>query len=154
MEIKEVEFVDLIFENCEYIRVPFKYFIYFNLEGVKHCIYKHQNTVGHYDIVNDIYLVLDKSFNDLQYIAKFSENDKGECTGEKMFERMSFGDLSGLDIKYTDGNNELYYVDYDEGENEGKLGAPNINQNSGLDNENLHIRISADDNSLKFKREC
>lgn len=133
---KQVKYIDLVFENCEWVRFT---------EGVGHFhLGKFEtsvdrvamNSIRKHTLVKEVAMQISKD-------AKY-ERDKNFSDDTPIFERIiKWNDITHIDIGYVDGSEESYYVDYEEPEGEeDMLGAPNINQKSVIsDGGNLYIVI-------------
>ena len=139
--MKDVKYVEIILENCESIRLG------------KHCIGRFCIT----GIKSDISRIASNCISKCIYadevtmeILKIAKDEEYYPFGQKEFkdtnkiDRLSrYNDITGINITYTDKTEETIYVDYEEGEHEGELGAPNVNQKTYLSNlVNLYIVIS------------
>lgn len=134
--IRSIEFV---FENCEFIEFDEKYIGRFSLKNITRSIRRFAiNTIEDFMDVGDVTIEI------------FSEgNEKYSCYGSDpamKFERiLQYDDITSIIVHYSDGSEEEFFVNYDEGEHEGELGAPNIFQSTMLSSlGNLYIVISSD----------
>lgn len=136
---KEVKYIELIFENCDWVRFT---------EGVGHFhLGKFEtsidriamNSIRKHTLVKEVAMQISKD-------AKY-QRDKNFDDNTHIFERIvEWNDITHVDIGYEDGSEESYYVDYVEPEGEeDMLGAPNINQKSVIsDCGNLYLVIDRD----------
>lgn len=118
----------LEFENCDSVEIPGKYIGTFHMSKIKTYISRRaSNFVGKYTSANNVFMEI------------FSEANKpykpfGQLDEEMTFDRIIGNDITNITLIYEgknvaeDGERETYIVPYDEGKNEGVLGAPNINQ--------------------------
>ena len=136
--MKNVKKIEIILENCEVIEFEPKDFYDFILDDIKERVSrKGVNCIG---------------VSKTTTLVKFSINKKADRVNkpfgtemddpETVFERLSkYNDITGICLTYSDDTEETYYVDYDEGDKEGMLGAPNINQDTYI-NEYGHLFIT------------
>ncbi len=134
--IRSIEFV---FENCEFIEFDAKYIGRFSLENITRSIRRIAvNAIKDITEVGDVVIEI------------FSEgNEDYSCYGSipaKKFNRiLRHNDITRIVVHYNDGSDGEFFVNYDEGAFEGKLGAPNIFQSTVLSSlGNLYIVISND----------
>lgn len=135
--MKEISAIELLFENCETLRL-----------GI--------------NVLGDVYLgkinpeiariacnsIAERVFVDEVALEIFSEAEElGVWTPEwgnhnSKLGRIAFhNDITQIEILYSDGSSKTYFIDYEE-ESEA-LGAPNINQKSYISSlGNLYIVIS------------
>lgn len=128
-----IAYIDLILENCEVIRVPRQYIGEFLLDDIKIKISRVAcNSIKKSFIAKDFIMSIHADFNE-----RYEH-------GIDTFSRLSCNDITEVVIGYLWGEEESYFVDYDEGENEGVLGAANINQSTVVKYGDLYIRVNAD----------
>lgn len=125
-----VQSITFVFENCESLELPIKYFGIVSIDDIQSCIRRIAvNSTKKIQIANDIFLEI------------FGEANK-EFDWEinyYRFERiMKYRDIVYLDIKYEDGDVESIYVDYDS-----TCSERNKNQDTWVSQlGNLYISIS------------
>lgn len=133
---KQVEYIDLVFENCEWVRFT-EGVGHFHLGKLEPSIDRvAMNSIRKHTLVKEVAMQISKD-------AKY-QRDKNFSDDTHIFERIvKWNDITHIDIGYEDGSEESYYVDYAEPEGkEDELGAPNINQKSVISNGgNLYIVI-------------
>lgn len=133
----------LEFENCDSVEIPGRYLGIFRMKGIKTSIGRMAcNFIGKHTIANHVFMEI------------FSEANKmykpfGQFENMKIFDRITSNDITHITLIYDgenvaeDGEQEIYVVPYDEGKNEGILGAPNIFQKVYLSKlGNLYMVIS------------
>ena len=128
----------MVLENCEVIEIEPKYFYDFTLEDIKEKISrKAVNCIG---VSKTAYKVLMSINKKADRINKPFGIETPEP--DTIFERLkNYNDITGISLTYEDDTEETYYVNYDEGKREGEIGAPNINQDSYI-NEYGHLFIT------------
>lgn len=121
--MKELKTIEIGFENCESITISKNMIGEFNLDDTRPIIRRIAcNSISKYWAAGEIQMELFRCKN--QTYKPF-----GQLEEQDMLERVSqYRDITSIDIIYEDGTTEFYLVDYDEGENEGCLGAENINE--------------------------
>ena len=131
--------IEFVFENCEFIEFDEKYIGRFSLDHITRSVRRiASNAIKDLTTANDVAIEI------------FSEgNEEYSCYGSTpamKFERiLRHNDITSIVVHYSDGFYEEFFVNYDEGEHDGKLGAPNIFQSTTLSNlGNLYIVISSD----------
>jgi len=119
--------IELGHENCESIFIARKNIGYLEIDDIKQKIVRvASNSIKNYQVAKSVQLELHADANTLQ-TDSFGMNE------HLPFERiMTFNDITDISIHYADGNKEYFVVDYNEGENEGKLGADNIHQKAKM----------------------
>ena len=139
--MKHIKKVELMLENCEVIDFEPKYLYDFVLDDIKERVSrKAVDCIG----VSKKALTIKMSINKkADRINKPFGTEMPEP--DTVFERLcNFHDITGISLTYSDGTEETYYVDYDEGDKEGMLGAPNINQDTYINaHGHLYITICA-----------
>lgn len=106
-----LEKVDIVFENCEVISIPYSHIKYMGVENITSSLYKHFN--------ND---KLDEMLQSDYVKIILSKNANVECDGFPfknsltVFERLEWNDITHLDI---------FYKDYEDGQVKNKYIAVN-----------------------------
>ena len=137
--MKHLASVEFIFENVESMEFDAKYFGSFHIDRIGRAVKRFAcNAILDYTMAKEVAIEIFSEANDTY--APFG--DESESTTK--FERiMEWDDITRIVLKYEDGSYDELFVDYDEGEDECKLGAENINQKSMLsDLGNLYIVIA------------
>ena len=137
---KEVKELIIGFENCEDITIARNGIGEFLLDGIHPVIRRIAcNSISKYWVADEVVMEI------------FKEADRAYhpfgCLDEaRTLERLTaFSDITSITVCYTDGSEETYLVNYDEGENEETLGAENINEDIYVsDLGNVYIVISKD----------
>ena len=136
--MKNVKYIELVFENCEEVRIDEKYIGYmaitdFGEEIVRVAI----NSICKIRAADEVALEIFSEANG-PFISY------GKDQGITIFDRITeWNDITHINVVYEDGEEEYIAINYDEGLNEGKLGAENILQTSKLsDLGNLYLVIS------------
>ena len=138
--MNKVKYIKLVFENCEEVRIDERYIGYMAITDFREEIARvAMNAICKFRTADEVAIEI------------FSEANKpfvsfGHDTGKTIFERiMAWNDITHINIVYEDGDEEYIGVNYDEGLDEGKLGAQNILQTSELSSlGNLYLVISTD----------
>lgn len=139
--MKDVKYVDIILENCESIRLGRHCIGRFWITGIKSDISRiASNCISKCTYADEIAMEILKIAKDEEYYP-FGQKDFNDTN--KIDRLYKHNDITGISITYIDKTEETIYVDYDEGEHEGMLGAPNVNQKTYLSNVgNLYVVIS------------
>ena len=132
--MNSVKKIELVLENCEVIDVTnatgdfFIDDVHIEVSRIaSNCIAKLLKT-------KEFFIQLYK-FGEFKFIG-FGDTDP-------ITRLKDYKDITSIELTYDDGLVESYYVDYDEGENEGALGADNINQKTYETENSLFILVSA-----------
>ena len=136
--MKELKLLEIGFENCETVTITKNMIGKFNLEDIRPVIRRMAaNSINKYWAAGELQMELFQCEN--QKYKPF-----GQLEERDMLERITeYKDIVSIDILYEDGTVESYLIDYDEGENEGCLGAENINEDLYVsDLGNVYICIS------------
>jgi len=136
----EVKELNIVFENCEEITIPKNVIGTLLIEKIHPVIQRIAcNSISKYYVADEIVMEIFKE-GDIKY------KPFGCSEEESTLKRLSqYADITGIEIVYKNGEKENLLVDYDEGENEGTLGAPNINEDIYVSElENIYIVISKD----------
>ena len=135
--MKTIKSVEFVFENVESFSIDAKYFGVLDIGEFERRITRvASNCIGDSMIAHKVLMEI------------FAEADgKYDSYGEEnmKFKRiMDWDDITHIEITYDDDTVESIAVEYDEGLNEGHLGASNVNQTSMLSYlGNLYICIWA-----------
>lgn len=132
--MNSVKKIELVLENCEVIDVTnatgdfFIDDVHIEVSRIaSNCIAKILKT-------KEFYIQLYK-FGEFKF-SSFGDTDP-------ITRLKDYKDITSIELTYDDDLVESYYVDYDEGENEGALGADNINQKTYETENSLFILVSA-----------
>lgn len=121
----EVRSIEFVFENCEYLELKSHLLGSVNILGIRESIRRiDSNSVQRYKSADEIVLEILPGAANEEY-CPFGFEDKKT---NKMERLSDYNDITHIIVKYKDGTMDDISVDYDEGENEGELGAPNVNQ--------------------------
>ena len=136
--MKHVKKVELVLENCEVIEFEPKHIYDFELNDIKEKVSrKAVNCIGVSKTANFVKMSIKKEGNRINKPFGIETEEQ-----DTIFERLSlYNDITGICLTYSDDTEETYYVNYDEGDKEGVLGAPNINQDTYI-NEHGHFFIT------------
>lgn len=147
--MKEINAIELVFENCETLRLDI------NVLGR---VYLGKINTEITRIACDC--IAESIFVDEVALEIFSEAEELGVWGpawinyNSKLERIArYNDITQIEILYSNGDSKTYYIDYEEESED--LGAPNINQKSYISSlGNLYIVISME-NSIEhyFPRE-
>lgn len=123
-----VESITFVFENCEFIEIPMKYVGLFYINDITSNIKRFAlNSVKKIDVAKELFIEI------------FSEGDEKYnryCKSGKFERILQYRDIVYVEIKYSDGNVDTIYVDYD-----GDM--QNQNQNNYLSKlGNLYVSVS------------
>lgn len=135
-DIKEIT---LYFENLDDVTIPRQYIGSFYLGKFERSIARRGcNWIGESIWVDKFFIEIHADANQEQYSRNFGKRYP--------FNRlMEYQDITNIEIIYKTGKKEKYGVNYDEGDDEGKLGANNILQQSKLNSfGDLYITIGKD----------
>ena len=133
--MKDIKKIELVLENCESIDIT-NAVGDFDIDDVHIKIRRiATNCIAKTLCTNTVFIQLYKNG---EYVYHSFDNNNNSINRLKTYK-----DITSIDIEYQDGSIESYYVDYDEGENEGMLGSENINQQIYETENNLFILISA-----------
>lgn len=133
--IRDVKSIEFQFENCEGFSVDAKYIGTFWIGDIRRQVSRIAcNVICDMNVAHEFYAEI------------YKEGDGEYATwGDPMnkFNRiLAYDDITSITLKYDDGTEEEYYLNYDEGKDEGILGADNINQSSKKSNlGNLYIVV-------------
>lgn len=138
--MKNISHIKLVFDNCEEVRIDAKYIGTLAITGIKDEIVRVAcNAICGIRVADEVAVEI------------FSEANRpfvsfGADTGMSVFDRiLEWNDITHIDVVYVDGEDEYISVNYDEGLDEGKLGAQNILQTSKLSGlGNLYLVISTE----------
>lgn len=135
---KEIKELVIGFENCEDITIPRNGIGEFLLDKIHPVVRRMAcNSISKYwaasEVVMEIFKEADRTYHPF-----------GCLDESNTLKRLSaFSDITSISVSYTDGTEETYLVDYDEGENEGQLGAENVNEDIYIsDLGNVYIVIA------------
>lgn len=134
--MKEIKKIVFGLENLEVIEFDKRHIGNFLMEGISNSISRIAcNFIAKMNTVSEVAIEIFSEANG-QY-QSFVED-------ENNFKRLTtVRDITSITVVYEDDSEETFYVDYDEGEDDGKLGAENRNQTSKITElGNLYIVIS------------
>lgn len=137
--MKHVKLVEFVFENCESFEIESKYFGGFQMDNITTSIARIAcNSISKMQTVHTVVFEIFGEAN-VQYSAF------GGAEKEYKLHRISeWNDITQLTLHYDDGTKENFFVDYDDGGNDG-LGAENKNQKSYISAPgNLYLVIEKD----------
>jgi hypothetical protein len=140
--------VDLVFENCEYARIPGKYIRLF-LDGYKRSgsIWNMGDLYIESECFDNTLIVVSKEVNEVELPQPglFSVKDWGDETPVKMdlIRLINRPDITQVEIRYEDPkDNKTYYPDWDPSDDNYNSFQENILGKNG----NLMIRIVSPEN--------
>ena len=139
--MRDIKSIELVFENCESVTFERNVIGTVNIEDIKRVFRRIAcNSISSYTTAETVAIEIFADGN-AEY-DPFKVDDK-----ERVFDRIArWIDITYIVIGYENGDAEELYVDYDSGEKDDMLGAPNVNQKTYLsDLGNLYIIISAKD---------
>lgn len=133
-----VKKIELILENCEVLEFEPKFFYECTIEDIKEKVRRNAcNSISKIKSARLIMLAINKEADDINKPFGMELEDP-----DTIFERLTkYNDITSICITFEDGIEERYFVDYDEGDKKGVLGAPNINQDSFI-NEYGHLFLT------------
>ncbi len=142
--MKRIDSVWLVFENCEDVRIDAKYIGMFHVGDIRREITRVAiNAICDRYVANEVAMEI-FSEADGPYTV-FGEYSRGDGIDTVFRRIMAWDDITEIVIEYDDGTDETFLVNYDEGLDEGKLGAANILQESKLSVAgNLYVVISTE----------
>jgi len=122
-DIKEIQ---LCLENMDSITFNRKDIGDFFIGDIKSSISRMGcNYIGSLTVASQFVLEVKKEANIVENNENYGKRN--------LFDRLTkYNDITAITIVYKTGKTDHYSVSYDEGENEGKLGADNINQKSRI----------------------
>lgn len=134
--MKSIKTVEFVFENIEYFSIDAKYFGELTIGEFDRCIRRvASNCIADSMIADKVLMEIFPEGD-----ATYDPFEHGE--GTKFKRITAWNDITHIELTYDDGTKEYICVNYDEGLNEGKLGAENINQTSMIsDLGNLYICV-------------
>lgn len=130
-----IKTIELILENCETIDVT-NAVGDFQLNDIHVSVHRiASNCIAKVLLAKNVFIQLykDGEFNPHLFDDKLTPIERLK----------TYRDITSVVVTYVDGTEETYAVDYDEGEEEGLLGAENINQQCRETETSLFILISA-----------
>lgn len=132
-EVKVVS-VSLVFENCESVSFKPVAIGQFEMDGFhKKIVRQAANAVSKCEFVDNVFLEL--------YLNKGVLADLFNVS--TISARLQCNDITQVHLIYEDGHEEVYFVDYKEGEHASDvLGAPNLCQEVYLNGDTAYICIS------------
>lgn len=136
--MNKVVSVGIVFENTEVMVIDAKYFGYFNIDNISRSVRRIAlNSIGQLTYAKEVSIEIYSEANDTYY--PFGDEDCATTIFERI---LDYGDIVSFILKYDDESEDEFFVDYDEGEYGGYLGARNVNQHCMLsDPGNLYIVI-------------
>lgn len=145
--MQELYSMELIFENCESMVIPKTAIGYLSVEGIHTRVAKiAMNSISKYTVADEIAMEILKCVDDEEY-HPFGIADETQSRLKRM---SAYDDITAVCLKYEDGSEDTFYVDYDE-EHEGALGSPNVNQKTYVSLlKNVYIVISKDKDIADF----
>ena len=131
--LRELKSVQFVFENCEEFEISAEYVETLAFSRINSFVrYYNMGSAGLFDgkIAGKMQILLKPEAN---FIYRDTLNDavsdEERCT---TFQRiLKWRDITAIALEYDNGDTDTYYTDYDEGANEGKLGAENVHQRAG-----------------------
>lgn len=149
---RQVKLIDITFENTEYVVIPDKYFLRFDITGIRKCIERRFiNAIVEMNLVDRITFELDKEI--------LNSTEEFECdlfTAEDMtdkqyiFKRMGmYKDITQLHLTFDDGSKEVFYTPWAEGDEYHNLNQKTYINESG----NLVVDIRKPYNKNRRKKQ-
>ena len=121
--------VEFRLENCEFVSIE--------REHIGHMFigeFERQITRQAYNYIEDM-VIANKVIIEINVNANEKCLSSHRLEGCKPFDRlMAWNDITHIAIISSNGNEEVFAVNYDEGDNKGVLGANNINQKTKTNN--------------------
>ena len=138
--MKNISYIEFVFENCEEARVDAKHIGKLAITDIRDEIGRVAcNAICKVRTANEVAVEIFSEAN--QRLSSFDTS-----TDKSIFDRiLEWNDITHINVVYEDGEEEYICVNYDEGLDEGKLGAQNILQTSKLSGlGNLYLVISTE----------
>lgn len=106
-KVKEIE---LVLENCEYIKIPTKHLGNIIIEDIDTSVRRNAiNSIDKEQTANNIYLDIIKP-ETIKTIGLFDEDDEESLSSSKRL--IQHEDITSVGVIYDDGSKENYYVDW------------------------------------------
>lgn len=143
--MKDVDKITLIFENCEEMKIPKHVIGHFLIDGLHESVSRiASNSISMMKQADTFAMEIMKKSDSIPYYP-FERKDKTDKM--TMIGRISeYSNISAVELEYEDGTSDYIYVDYDEGDCMGVLGAPNVNQTSRISaNGHLYVVVSSEE---------
>ena len=124
--MRQLKAIVLGFENCEEFRIKKNRIGDFLVEDIERSIARRAvNSISEMYIANEVAIELFPEDDNTYAPFGFEEERMDK------FDRISHGDITSIDLEYTDGSADAFYVPYEE-EGHGDVGLPNIHQKTHL----------------------
>lgn len=121
----EVRSIEIVFENCDCLTLKRNLLGGVYISGIHETIRRvASNSLCKFKSADEIVLEVLPEAAEQDYCPFGLEDEKAK----KMKRLSQLNDITAVIIMYKNGSREYIYTDYDEGDQEGQLGAPNINQ--------------------------
>ena len=134
--MRDLKSIEFYFENCEYFDIDAKYFGEFYIGDIRREISRIAcNAISDMDVAYEFKAEIYREGNGAYPFC---------CAEKNKFERLlTYNDITSITLKYDEGPDSELYLDYKEApEEEGMLGADNVNQSSKLSSlGNLYIVV-------------
>lgn len=132
-KLKEIE---LVLENCEYIKIPTKHLANIIIEDIDTSVRRNAiNSIDKLQTANSIYLDIIKP-ETIKTLGLFEVEDEESLSCSKRL--IQYADITSVEVVYNNGSKETYFVDWNWG-NE----YLNSYQDTQLaKNGNLHVLIN------------
>lgn len=143
MTFEDVDYLEIIFENCDFCKIPIKEEIgkvEWSFSEVVRAEWSSGKVSICQNISKEVRLLFSKEILQIQTDFERELNSQ-----ESLIDQLKFRNISLIRIVYVDGSQRDFYVDYID-EKESDLGSPNINQtNEFLEDGSCIVRISRND---------
>ena len=138
--MKDLKSIDIIFENCEYIKINVNDIIWLNFGKINENIRRTAcNSISKITYADEIEIVLKKNVKTEDYI--FS---KGYDGLQRLF---MCNDITSFTMTYEDNTEETIYVDWEDDIH------PEYNKNQEIKNENGYIFITIGENKSETMKD-
>ena len=107
-KVKEIE---LVLENCEYIKIPTKHLGNIIIEDIDTSVRRNAiNSIDKLQTANSIYLDIIKP-ETIKTLGLFDEDDEESLSCSKRL--IQHADITSVEVAYDDNSKEEYFVDWD-----------------------------------------
>lgn len=116
---RRVKTIDIIFENTEFVVLPERYFLRFEITGIKRSIERRFiNAIIEMNIVDRIFFELDKEIvNSTEEFECDIFTDEDVTDNRYIFKRIGmFKDITQLCLTFDDGSKDVFYAPWADGD--------------------------------------
>ncbi len=106
---KFVKFIDIVFENCEYVRIPFSFLGVFYIGRISTKVERTaSNAIEKHKIAKKVFIEIFAEVDD----ETLNSCKEGNITMSIINRIVSYSDITQIKVYYEDGSEEQYLVPY------------------------------------------